>query len=194
MNIQEASRTGLALTSSDYSSIMRAAIETSLDFNFIQYPVSMERVLKTLHMRTVRYQQLPMDLQRKVDNSDALTIPLPDKTSAEGFAIFVKDYSWIPGSRIRFSLAHELAHLVLPEYQNHPMDERACEFFAANFLAPTCLILRERYSEVEQVMEAFHVSRSCAAHSLHRAQQHAGKPLLDCEIELMREATVLRRV
>lgn len=194
MNIQEVSKTGLVLMSSDYSSIMRAAIETSLDFNFIQYPVSMERVLKTLHMRTVRYQELPMDLRRKVDNSDASTISLPDKAAAGGFAIFVKDYPWIPGSRIRFSLAHELAHLVMPEYQNHPMDERACEFFAANFLAPTCLILREGYSEVEQVMEAFYVSRSCAAHSLHRAQQHVRKPLLDCEIELMRNATMLRRV
>lgn len=194
MQIQEPQHDIVALKSSDYSSIMRAAIEFSLDFGQIQYPLSMENISALLNIRVVRYQDLSADVIAKVADSDAVTIPRHLQPISDDYVIFFNDSPQIPVSRIRFSLAHELAHLYLPEYRNSPANERACDFFAANLLAPTCLILREHYQTVDQVMEAFYVSRSCAEHSLHRAQQHVGKPLLDCEIELMKEAIVLRKV
>ena len=54
----------------------------------------------------------------------------------DGFPVIVVGSDW-PGDRQRFTLAHELGHLVLGErLASHLAEEKACNRFAGAFLAP----------------------------------------------------------
>lgn len=62
----------------------------------------------------------------------------------EGYNIIVISSDW-PGDRQRFTLAHELGHLILKNMLSEnliPKEERACDYFAGSFLLPAHPLLK----------------------------------------------------
>ncbi len=64
-------------------------------------------------------------------------------TKANGYPVIVVGASW-PGDRQRFTMAHELGHLVLEDRLGKGIEEEAaCDRFAGAFLAPRDAVLME---------------------------------------------------
>ena len=72
---------------------------------------------------------------QKSDQFDGLACHIDDTP------VIVIDNQW-PGDRQRFTLAHELAHLILQEHLPSDLDkERCCDQFAAAFLLPKARLI-----------------------------------------------------
>ncbi len=88
---------------------------------------------------TLEAQGIKVDFVPGADHVDALSLMANDRTPV----IIVRQDA--PGDRQRFSMAHELAHLVLdmPETWNESQVEQAANRFAAAFLVPRPTVFQE---------------------------------------------------
>ncbi|MDL2233160.1 ImmA/IrrE family metallo-endopeptidase [Ruminococcaceae bacterium OttesenSCG-928-L11] len=74
--------------------------------------------------------------------------------------------------RRNFTLAHEIGHIYLGHTQDGDSQEREADRFAAELLAPTCLLLecKRRYGTLtaDDICELFFISRSAALFTFDR--------------------------
>ena len=162
------------LSSSERYEEIRAAVADLIeDWGITVYPFSIWSLLKKMGIRTVRYSSLPEWLAKQVKAHwpDALTIYPPDFNPAKTITFYNDDQD---REHIRFTLAHELAHLVLM----HPgteeeVYEHEADIFANYFLAPAPLVLRDSELDVEAISYDFQVSYGCAYSVMDRARKRA---------------------
>lgn len=163
-----------SLPSSDrYEEIRTTVADLIEDWGITTYPFSIWSLLNKMGIRTIRYSSLPNHLVKwvKLYWPDALTIYPPDFNPAKTI-IFYNDKQ--DREHIRFTLAHELAHLVLM----HPgtdeeMYEHEADIFANYFLAPAPLVLRDSALDIESISCDFQVSYSCAWSVMDRTRKRA---------------------
>jgi len=95
--------------------------------------------------------------------------------AAGTWPIILLDETW-PGDRQRFTLAHELGHLLLRGRLKDITEEKACDVFAGAFLLPAD-VLKKRLSSQRQALEprelylvkhAFGVSMLCVVMRAHQ--------------------------
>lgn len=107
-----------------------------------------------------------------VDNADLKFDGLAGK--AQGMPVIVVGKDW-PGDRQRFTLAHELGHLVLENINlGNLNEEKACDHFAGAFLMPDEAVLKEfgnsrKKIELRELMYTKHeygVSMMCVSYRL----------------------------
>lgn len=175
-----------SLPSSDrYEEIRTAVADLIEDWGIIVYPFSIWSLLKKMGIRTIRYSSLPENLanQLRLYWPDALTIYPLDFNPAKTI-IFYNDAQ--DREHIRFTLAHELAHLVLM----HPgtdeeVYEHEADIFANYFLAPAPLVLRDSELDIEFISYDFQISHSCARSVMDRTRNRANYgPRAKTEYEL----------
>ena len=71
-----------------------------------------------------------------------------------------------PSGRIRFSLMHELAHVLLEHQGDHtPTQEREANFFASNILAPRMAIHYARCKNQNDVAKIFDITNEAAQYA-----------------------------
>jgi len=94
---------------------------------------------------------------------------------AQGLPIVVVSRNW-PGDRQRFTLAHELGHLMLEQrIAENLLEEKVCNRFAAAFLLPRSSAFREigehrnalEVRELGLLKEEFGLSMMCIMHRAH---------------------------
>lgn len=76
-------------------------------------------------------------------------------------------------TRINFTIAHEIGHIVLNCNDNSEESNSLADFFAAYLLAPVVLIIEKGLNSVEDVRNFFGVSYEMAKNSLDRAKKKA---------------------
>lgn len=115
-----------------------------------------------MQIRLIPYTALPAPLRKDVEMvwPNAITLR-PDNFDVTRTATFYNDSH--SRERIRFTLAHELAHIVL----QHPADdseayEAEANIFANYLLGPAPIILRDSTNTVDSIMVDFDVSYGCA--------------------------------
>ncbi|SET33304.1 ImmA/IrrE family metallo-endopeptidase [[Clostridium] polysaccharolyticum] len=67
----------------------------------------------------------------------------------------------MPIERIRFSLMHELGHLLL-----HSENETDANLFASHLLAPRCILKKSRLTQPKDISTLFGISREAAVYAL----------------------------
>lgn len=72
-------------------------------------------------------------------------------------------------SRINFTIAHEIGHIVLDCNDNSEESNSLVDFFAAYLLAPVILIIDKNMKTVEEIKNFFGISYEAAENSLKRA-------------------------
>lgn len=92
-------------------------------------------LIDTLELHGIKVFVTSIDSDRKFDGLSAIANGKP--------IILIVGGSHQPGDRQRFTLAHELGHLILNDRLNKRLDEeKACHRFAGAFLAPKDSVLR----------------------------------------------------
>lgn len=135
------------------------------DYGISQYPFSIWELLNKLKIDTIPYSKLPEEvaaLMRRM-RLDAITIR-PENFEVTKTTVYYDDAPpSISRQRIRFTLAHEVGHLVL----QHPGDgdeiyEAEANNFARYLLAPDPLVIRDSQFDPEIIQCDFDISFSCA--------------------------------
>jgi Zn-dependent peptidase ImmA (M78 family) len=170
-----------------YDEVRSAAADVIEDWGISIYPFSIWELLRKIGIRVYRYSELQKESQEtlKAYYPDGITMRFSDYDPRR-IKIYLNDIEKSP-ERIRFTLAHELAHIVL----EHPgtgeeIYEHEADLFANYLLAPEPLI--SKYSaELDPaiVRDDFAVSYSCAQVACDRAKnRHKFGPAKRTEYEL----------
>lgn len=148
------------------------------------YPISTIRIIKNLYKtELMTYQEFSVSINKNINficdhlahNNDAFTLNKGDKA----IIIYNDDTNLNTIERIRFSLAHEIGHIVLLHFsdndsiltrggltsEKYKILEKEADTFARELLAPPALI-RPSWS-IKEVKDMFDISRQAAEISLN---------------------------
>jgi Zn-dependent peptidase ImmA (M78 family) len=159
-----------SLPANRYDEIRSAVADLIEDWGISTYPFSIWSLLRKMGIRVIAYSSLPSETRDNLcsKSEDAFTVYPPD-FNPNRTVIFYND-EIRDRERIRFTLAHELGHLILmhPDIYDEVYEHEA-DIFANYFLVPAPLLLE--YSEIDYavVHGDFAVSYSCAASACDRA-------------------------
>lgn len=151
-----------------YDEIREEVANLIEDFGIEVYPFSIWKLLRKMGIRIVPYSYLEERFRNEVEEvwPEAFTLR-PDNFDPSRTVIFYNDFK--PRERIRFTLAHELAHLTLghPNSDDYVFENEA-DIFANYLLAPAPLVIRYSRKDVRTIMSDFVVSSGCAHSILDR--------------------------
>jgi len=93
-------------------------------------------------------------------------------------------------ARIRFTIAHEIGHIVLGHKESNEENESEADFFARSLLVPIPIILFKEISDEEIIMEEFDVSFQVASIVLNNVKsrlESGCKEFKDYEKKLLKQ-------
>ncbi len=90
-------------------------------------------------------------------------------------------------TRIRFTMMHEIGHIVLGHKQESKLANKIADFFAGYFLAPSPLISLYECKNSKEVADQFDISQDCADICFRRFQnwKEVTKSLKQYELKLL---------
>lgn len=165
----------------DYQTARNAAWQILLDCHIDRLPVDLNVICKSLDVRAVSYMAAKSLIAERglsdiVEKSDGLTF------YAQDIPVILYNESCIMG-RIRFTVAHELGHIILGHVSQGsvttvnrepaPGDdphETAANQFAARLLAPACVLWGLDLHTPEEIAQACHISNQAARFRANRMQ------------------------
>lgn len=158
----------IVLNYRDYQNVRDAAWRILLDCGITRLPVDLNWVCRQLEVRHISYARYWAELPEIADQTDGMTF------YKNGEPIILYDNRKSP-NRVRFTVAHELGHLILGHvktnqtealrrgtaYQNNRMETEANQF-AMRLLAPACVLWGLDLHNAEEIMEVCHISYQAA--------------------------------
>jgi hypothetical protein len=141
----------------DYALINRMILETFINREIRSFPFDCEHLIKELGYKVHKYSELS---ETKLCN--CLLV------SDESLKLFDNIYynDGMPVNRVRFSLAHELGHIILDhgDYLD-PVKEAEANYFASHFLAPRMAIHYAKCKNQNDVSKIFHLSQEASQYA-----------------------------
>lgn len=112
-----------------------------------------------------------------------------DYTRGKKFFIYYNDNNRNK-QRIRFTIMHEIGHIVLEHEESCEQTESEADFFARNALAPLPIIISNKIYDLEKIVSTFDISYSCAenvSRTLATRLKYGYDELLDYELKLVQQ-------
>ena len=165
----------------EYQNARDAAWRILLRCKVRELPVDPIKISHALGIKAITYREareliLALGFSKFTEGNDGFSLMLRKRP-----VIFYDDETTTP-ERQRFTIAHELGHLVngdlgeLPTCRNaevedgEPDKERSANIFAARLLAPACVLHALKVSTVEEIEKLCKISRLAATFRLRRLQ------------------------
>lgn len=167
-----------------YTEIRDTVWRLILGMGINKLPIKISKVLTNLNIALYTYQNnyaeiADLGLEELTKTSDGFTVVRRNQ-----YVVFY-DNTQLP-ARIRFTLAHELGHIILesgfsetasgivyttrnnePNKNDNP-EETAANMFAARLLAPSCVLHELKLFTVEEIMQYCSISKAAAEFKLER--------------------------
>ena len=126
----------------DYDEVDEVALRLRIDYGHLDYYLDVIKLAKQLNIVLTKYSTLT-DYQLKTisgseELKDGLTII---KKARNGYEFYTYYNDKISTSRIRYTIAHEIKHVVFLEINPSKKEEALADHFAIYILAPPCLIM-----------------------------------------------------
>lgn len=134
----------------------------------ITFPLDIFDICRQLGIKLVRYSDIPISQRStlKLGSEDALHVLWELSKGVFEYTIYYNDD--LPAQRTRFSLVHEIAHIILGHLEHSDLAESEANFFAAYLLAPPPLIDYLKISDYTELAVKFNLSYTCAFNSMQR--------------------------
>lgn len=145
----------------DYSLILKSIIDVYISSNVLSFPVDCQDLISDQGYRVYTYRQLAW----KSSELREMCNTYSEDSFRDGFSKIVAYNDLLPQRRIRFSLAHELGHIVLQHKKSTPDTEKEANFFASNLLAPRMAIHYARCKNETDVAKVFELSQEAARYA-----------------------------
>lgn len=133
----------MRLSDSRYEEIKQTIADFLEDYNVSKLPVDVFDLAEKLGIRIVRATELIKKNKGQIDENFIFTLPnsfLHVDNQAQKIIIYLDDVG-TKRNRQRFSIAHEILHIILEHTEQTPRNESEANFGAIYLLAPTSLVL-----------------------------------------------------
>lgn len=148
------------ITHANHNNILEKVVSIYVKCQITSFPLDCFSVLKTCGFRVYTYEELKKQNLRLYQMCIAYS---SDSFRFENMIAYNEKNNYF---RIRFSLMHELGHVVLEHEKDAPEHEEDADYFASNFLAPRILIHTGGYRTSDAIHDAFGLSYTASNRAL----------------------------
>lgn len=176
----------MRLDSSRYEEIAMTASEVLTDYGINSFPIDVFELAKRMKFKVCTYSEFkPTETIVLLNGSD-------EGMSCYGcdskrFLIVYND-SKIK-TRIRFTIAHEIGHIVLGHKESNEETESEANFFARQLLVPPCVLLFKHITDFLVISNMFDVSTEVALNAINAIENRISfkhLTLANYEIDLLK--------
>lgn len=148
-----------------YEEIIEKVISTFMKHEIESIPIDCFEIAEKMNIKLVRYSEL-----------DEAGLAAAKAQSEDGFCLLLEDgekpliyEQWyilyddtMPVKRIRFTIMHEIGHIVLEHLETSDLAEAEANFFAKYSLAPPPLVNQVSPEDYLELGREFNLSNQCA--------------------------------
>lgn len=143
-----------------YNKAYTAAMKLLINYELTNFPLDVQRLIKSNGVAITTFYKAPkLVKQFKPKNTIAFAAKIQDTK-----IICYDEKS--EAEQIRYTLAHELAHIVEPTFS-----ESQCQIFASRLLMPATICMLHNLTEPQELQEFFGVSNAAAIIRAERIKQ-----------------------
>ena len=156
----------LRLNNVKYEHLKQEVADIIETYGINVYPFNVGKLAHKIGIQTISYKRLNPSIE-----------DICFSISKDGFTIWVHNQPYIFFNseicceRLRFSLAHEIAHIWLEHTKNSEENEAEANFFTAYLLAPIPLIKKYKLSSPADISRVFNISSVASQHACDRAKK-----------------------
>lgn len=180
------------ISSQRYEEIKKTIADTLEDYDVRELPIDVFALAEQMGCKITRASEIPSlnpknhpaTVYSPLLDSDGFT--LYDEESKR-IVVFLNNFD-LPISRQRFTLAHEIAHIILGHREQGTIIEQEADFAAVYLLAPVSLCLLPGSelitNDPAQIQEVFQISNEAANNAWGRFQTRRKYPCIpECDYE-----------
>lgn len=146
------------LTRDEYEMVFPIVLQTLEDTNVTTYPLDLIKLYTILGIPHHAYNQCDVPTQQMEElSSDGFQRQMPGSDIPTVYVNTAQTFN-----RIKFTLAHELGHIMCVDLKRNTDPERTADAFAGLILAPIPLVMATKQFSVEDISYNFSISRACA--------------------------------
>lgn len=170
-----------------YEQIERKVVELFSKLNVSKAPIDVFEIVKALGIKLVKYSEIQGASEQKMAISkDGFCFEFEVSENESYWVIAYNDK--MPPKRIRFTIMHEVGHIVLDHSEHSELAESEANYFAKYSLAPPPLIHKFDPEDYVEVADIFDISNECAMYALssyNKWLRYGKEYFLDYEIKLL---------
>ncbi|MBP5417508.1 MAG: ImmA/IrrE family metallo-endopeptidase [Clostridiales bacterium] len=157
--------TDIKLPKKAYDKIVIAVTKLFVELGIGTYPIDPFEIIKRKGYILRTYSKLSVQKQRALKAKDLDATSFYDP-SLKAIVIYFDETQ--PIERIRFTLMHEVGHIVLGHKEESDLAKKMADYFAAYSLAPFPIILKFHCEDYLEVASIFGISSECAYYTFNR--------------------------
>lgn len=181
----------MRLTNDRYEVIKKNVVKMFMDNDIRQIPIDCFEICQKMCVKSKKYSQLTPDAFSKAtevseDGFCMLMEEGPEPFVSLQWYIFYDDTK--SRERIRFTIMHEIGHIVLEHTEHSQLAESEANFFAKYSLAPPPLVHKIKPEDYMDISNAFDLSQECAYYAMsfyNKWLQYGHSEYLNYESELL---------
>ena len=149
----------MRLTDSRYEEIKQLITELLSDYSISTLPIDVFLLAGKMSIKICKYSEFVVDERIKIISAsqDGMSCYVADSRS---YLILYNDE--MDSNRIRFTIAHEIGHIVLGHESSCEETESEADYFARNLLVPMGILIHRHISDYVEIVNMFEVSYTVA--------------------------------
>lgn len=156
----------------EYDEIDEAALQIRLDYGFTDLSLDIFKLANCLGMTVTPYSELSKEQWRIINSNITLEDGFTIQRNENGVIKYYTFYNdSVSHSRQRFTIAHEIKHVVFNESEPDEKQEDMADHFARYILAPTCLVMKFACDSPFNIASMFDISFE-ASENAYKAATH----------------------
>lgn len=174
------------LSKQRYEEINIAVYKLFRDYNIKTVPIDIEAICLKMGIKLIPYSQVKKEQRKKfmVISKDGFSY-LNEKEKCY-YIYYNSEVQW---QRTRFTIMHEIGHIVLGHSEYSEKNEAEANFFSRSALAPIPLLLRWEIEDVEEIVSTFDISYEAAkyiSNNIDKRKKGNHSELQDYELALVK--------
>lgn len=181
----------MRLEDSRYEEIKQIITEILSDYSISSLPIDVFSLAERMGIKIYKYSEFSIEKQIIIISAsqDGMSCYL---TESKRYVILYNDE--MDANRVRFTIAHEIGHVVLGHKYSTDEAESEADFFARNLLVPMGILIHKNISDYKVIEKMFAVSSVVAGNVLRTLTirlDYGHEQLRDYEVELLKIFSLL---
>lgn len=152
----------MRLSGNRYYEIEREVIKLFEKLIINRFPFDCFEICKQLEFVVVPYSKLSEKKRNMLNICSEDGCHVLWETNKDEFVNVIYYNDCMPGCRIRFTIMHEIAHIILDHTEHSELAESEANYFAKYALAPPPLVYKLHIEDYVELAEKFDLSYECA--------------------------------